>query len=170
MHLHSASSSTLGHKLKVKLSIYKGNPDTESPEILTVGDIIIRFLKLPGSMTYCHSEGKTADFRELIPALFDISPTVHTVIAHTGTNEVMFRQSAMLHYELEFLTVESLATYIAFYTSFLPAHADAKNFATASGLGFISHFDSFWTRWDLFIHDRLHPNRKGTEILISNFF
>ncbi len=43
-----------------------------------------------------------------------------------------------------------------------------QNVTTATGLGFISHFDSFWTEWDLFKYDGLHPNKKGTKKLISN--
>lgn len=36
------------------------------------------------------------------------------------------------------------------------------------GLGFInvSHFDSFWTKCELFKQDRLHPNRKGSKQLV----
>ncbi len=43
-----------------------------------------------------------------------------------------------------------------------------QNVTTATGLGFISHFDSFWTEWDLFKYDGLHPNKKVTKTLISN--
>ena len=45
---------------------------------------------------------------EPIPAILDIHSTVHTVIVHSGTNDVMSRKSSKLHYELESLisTVE----------------------------------------------------------------
>ena len=33
-----------------------------------------------------------ADFIELVPALLDIHPSVHTVISHSGPNDVMSRQ------------------------------------------------------------------------------
>ena len=51
-----------------------------------------------------------ADFIELVPALLDIHPSVHTVISHSGTNDIMSRQSIKLHYDLESLatSVESL--------------------------------------------------------------
>ncbi len=71
-YLHSVRLTTIGHKFRSKLSIYKGSPESERPEILIVGDSIIRFLKLPGVTTYCLSGGKTADFIELIPALLDL--------------------------------------------------------------------------------------------------
>ena len=46
-----------------------------------------------------------------------------------------------------------------------------QNFTTTTRLGFIlviGHFDSFWTKWDLFEFNGLHPNRKGTGKLIFN--
>uniref|UniRef100_A0A667WT91 SGNH hydrolase-type esterase domain-containing protein n=1 Tax=Myripristis murdjan TaxID=586833 RepID=A0A667WT91_9TELE len=167
-HLLTASSLTSAHKLSSKLSVYKCNPEVERPEILVVGDSIIRFVKLPGAITYCLSGGKTADFIELIPALLDIHPSVLTVIAHTGTNDVMSRQSTKLHYELESLasTVESLGRRCVLsgptpvfmrsserFSRLFSLHSWLENFTMATGLGFISHFDSFWIRRDLFKHD-----------------
>lgn len=61
-HLHSASLITIGHKSK--LSVYKGYPETESPEILIVGDSTIRFVKDPRALNVlavflvCTSGGK----------------------------------------------------------------------------------------------------------------
>ena len=43
-----------------------------------------------------------------------------------------------------------------------------QNFTTATGLGFISNFDYFWTEQDLFKRDGLHLNRMGTSRLINN--
>ena len=43
-----------------------------------------------------------------------------------------------------------------------------QNFTTATGLGFISNFDYFWTEQDLFKRDGLHLNRMGTSRLIHN--
>ncbi|CAK6952975.1 ubiquitin carboxyl-terminal hydrolase 47-like isoform X2 [Scomber scombrus] len=121
----SASSLTTGHKLSSKMSIYKGSPESLRP-ILVVGDSIIRFLRLHGAVTCCVSRGKTADFIELIPVLLDIHPSVHTVIVHSGTNDVMSRQSTRLYYELESLTttVESLGrskTLPSVLTLYVPA-------------------------------------------------
>ncbi len=102
-YLLSPSSLKTTHKLRPKLAVYKGNPDTEHPEILVVGDSIVHFLTLPGAITYCLSGGKTADFIELIPALLDINHTIHTVTLHTGYNDIMARQSSKLHNNLKSL-------------------------------------------------------------------
>ena len=181
--LTATCSLPIGHHLRSKLTIYNDNLHTARPEILIVGDSIVRFVRLPGAITYCFSGGKTTDFIELIPALLDIHPSVHTVISHSGTNDVMSRQSSKLYYDLESLatTVESLGRRFIFsgptpsvskssehFSRLYSLHQWLENFSTATGYGFISHFDSFWTRWDLFKHDGLHLNRKGTGILIHN--
>ena len=133
----------------------------------------MRFVKLPGAVTYCLSGGKTSDFIELIPALLDFHPSVHTVLVHMGMNDVMSRQSHRLHYELESLvsTVESLGRRCVLsgplpcmsksserFSPLFSLHQWMLNFSTATGVGFISHFDSFWTKQDLFKRDGLHPH------------
>ncbi|KAL7381650.1 hypothetical protein ABVT39_008840 [Epinephelus coioides] len=100
-HLHLASSLAIGHR--PKLATYTDNLKNDRPEILVVGDSIFRFVRLPGAITYCLSGAKTDDLIELIPTLLDIYPSVHAVISHSGTNDVMSRQSTKLHYELESL-------------------------------------------------------------------
>ncbi len=182
-HLHPPDSSTSGHHVNPKLAIYKDNLGTERPEILITGDSIVRFVRLPGAITYCLSGGKTADFTELIPALLNIHPTVHTVICHTGTCNVTGRQSIKLHYDLESLatTIESLGRRCVLsgptpvmskgserFSRLFSLHQWLENFTTATGLGFISHFDSFWTKREMFRPDGLHLNRKGTGQLTQN--
>lgn len=44
-----------------------------------------------------------------------------------------------------------------------------QSFTTATGLGFISNFDSFWTKWGLFKYEGLHLNKKVTGLLIESF-
>ena len=100
------------------------------------------------------------------------------------TSIPLSRQSIKLHYELEYLvfTVESLGRrYVLFgptptmtksserFNRLFSLHLWTQNFSTATGLGFISHFDSFWTEWDLFKYDGLHLSRKGTGKLMCNF-
>ncbi|XP_073320704.1 uncharacterized protein [Pagrus major] len=96
--------------LSSKLSVYDNGCKNQPPEILIIGDSIIRNVHLPGSITYCLSGGITTDFIELIPVLIDLHPSVHTVLLHTGTNDVMSRRSCKLYHDLESLihTVESL--------------------------------------------------------------
>lgn len=43
-------------------------------------------------------------------------------------------------------------------------HLWMQNLSAATGLGFISHFDSIWTKWDQFKYDG-HPKRNGTKNL-----
>lgn len=177
-----SSSLPIGRHLRSKLAVYTDNLGTARPEILIVGDSIVRFVNLPGAVTYCLSGGKTADFIELIPVLLDFHPSIHTVISHSGTNDVMTRHSIKLHHDLESLatTVESLGKNFLFsgpipslskserFSRLFSLHQWMENFCTATGLGFISHFDSFWTKRDLFKHDGLHLNKRGTGVLSRN--
>lgn len=79
-----------------------------NPEILIVDDPIVRFLTLPGVITYVIIA--STDLIGLIPTLFDLHPTVNLVIMHVGSNDIMARNSSKLHADLESLyyTVESL--------------------------------------------------------------
>ena len=96
----------------------------------------------------------------------------------------MSRQSIKLHYDLESLatSVESLRRRFILsgptpsltkssehFSRLFSLHRWMENFTTATGLGFISKFNSLWTKWDLFKPDGLHLNRKGTGILTQNF-
>lgn len=133
-------------------------------------------------LTYCLSGGKKTDFIELIPAVLDIHPSVHTVIVHTGRNYVMSKQSIKLQFELDSLAsiVESLGRRCILsgptpmskgsehFSCLFNLHVWMQNISTATGLGFNSHFDYFWTKRDLFKCDGLHLNRKGTGILTKN--
>ncbi len=178
-----SSSFPIDNHLRSKLAVYNDNLGLARLEILIVGDSIVRFVKLPGAITYCLSGGKTVDFIELIPALLDFHPSVHAVISHSGTNNVMSRHSAKLHHDLESLatTVESLGKRFILsgpipsmsksserFSHLFSLHQWLENFTSATGFGYISHFDSFWTRCDLFRHDGLHPNMKGTNVLTHN--
>jgi hypothetical protein len=170
--------------LSPKLSVYDNGCKNQPPEILILGDSIIRNVHLPGSITYCLSGGITTDFIEWIPVLIDLHPSVHTVLLHTGTNDVMSRRSCKLYLDLESLihTVESLGKRCVLsgpiptllksserFSRLFSLHTWMQNFTTATGLGFISNFDYFWTERDLFKFDGLHLNRKGSERLTSNF-
>ncbi len=64
---------------------------SNNPEILIVGDSIVRHLTLPGAITYCLSGGKVNDLIELFPTLIDLHPTVNFVLTHVGVNDVMAR-------------------------------------------------------------------------------
>ena len=90
-------------------SAYYGGCKDSPPEILVIGDSIVRFVELPCAITYCLSGGKTTDFIELTPALLDVLASVHTVLWHKDTNEVMLRQSTKLHSDLESPRVHSQA-------------------------------------------------------------
>lgn len=96
----------------------------------------------------------------------------------------MTRQSIKLHDELESLalTIESLGKRCVLsgptpvmskgserFSRLSSLHLWMENFTTATGLGFISHFDSFWTKRDMFRLDGLHLNREGAGKLTQNF-
>ena len=87
------------------LTIYNGGCLNGQPSILVIGDSITRFIKLPCGITYCYSGCKVSDVPLDIPALLDHHPTVHTVIVHVGTNDIMSRQSIKLQSDFESLTL-----------------------------------------------------------------
>ena len=180
--LHNSGPSHVS--LHSKLSFYDNGCKNQPPEILIFGDSIIRNVCLPGAITYCLSGGITTDFIELIPVFIDLYPSVHTVLLHTGTNDVMARRSLKLYHDLEslILTVESLGKRCVLsgpiptllksserFSRLFGLHTWMQNFTTAAGHGFISNFDYFWTERDLFKADGLHLNRKGSERLTKNF-
>eukprot|EP00064_Thunnus_orientalis_P012271 superscaffoldBa00001864_g12305 len=70
------------HQLPPKLSVCSATGNYDNPEVLVLGDSIIRSLDLLGATTYCLSGGQVADFIELTPTLIDLHPLVHTVIVH----------------------------------------------------------------------------------------
>ena len=48
-------------------------------------------------------------------------------------------------------------------------HEWLKALCTATGLGFISNFDGFWTRSHLYKADGLHPNWRGANEMARNY-
>lgn len=154
------------------------------PEILIVGDSIVRHLILPRAVTYCVSGGRIIDISKLIPTLLDVHPNVNIVIAHVGTNDVMARNSLKLQRELETLcfTVESLgkrcimsgpipfnSTHSERFSRLLSLHNWLKNFCSDAGFDFIANFDIFWTNSHLYKPDGVHPNSRGIQQLTTNF-
>ena len=177
------SAPHVSHQLPKNLSVYSHN-DISAPQILLLGDSIIRGVKLPAGVTYCLNDGKAADFISLLPKLIGLHPTVTIVILHFGTNYVMDRSSAKLHQETEelCLKVESLGKRCLlsgpipsllrgseYFSRLYGFHQWLRNFCIAAGFNFISHFDSFWSRKDLFDNDLFHPNRNGVRKLTFNF-
>lgn len=169
------SLASAAGQLPLKLAVNSNSAISSNPEILIVGDSIVRYLTLPGAITYCLSGGKVVDLIELIPTLIDLHPTVNIVLAHVGTNDVMARNSSKLHADLESLcyTIESLGKCCLLSgpipTPLFGLHHWLKNFCSAAGYDFISDFDYFWTNPSLYRADGVHPNRKGTNQLTTNF-
>uniref|UniRef100_A0A671TMH6 SGNH hydrolase-type esterase domain-containing protein n=1 Tax=Sparus aurata TaxID=8175 RepID=A0A671TMH6_SPAAU len=179
-----ASLASEVRQLPPKLDTYSSCGVSSNPELLIVGDSIVRYLTLPGAITYCLSGGKVVYIVELIPTLIDLHPSVKFVLAHVGTNDVMARNSSKLHADLESLcyTVESLGRRCLMsgpiptfsknserFSRLFSLHIWLKNFCSAAGYDFISNFDYFWTNSSLYRSDGLHPNRKGTKQLTDNF-
>ncbi|KAL2077886.1 hypothetical protein ACEWY4_027390 [Coilia grayii] len=155
-----------------------------NPEILIVGDSIVRDLIIPSAITYCISGGRVIDISQLIPSLLDRHPSVNIVIVHVGTNDVMARSSIKLQDELETLclTIEShgkrciMSGPIPFNSShserfsrLYSLHTWLKNFCSAAGHDFIANFDIFWTNSRLYRSDGVHPNKLGLRQLTTNF-
>ncbi len=82
---------------------------SSNPEILIVGDSVVRYLTLPGAITYCLSCGKVVDIIELIPTPIDLHPIVNIALMHVRMNDIVARNCSKLHADLESLryTVES---------------------------------------------------------------
>ena len=49
------SLASAAGQLPLKLAIYSNSAVSSNPEILIVGDSIVRYLTLPGAITYCLS-------------------------------------------------------------------------------------------------------------------
>ena len=169
----AANTDDLRHRI---LTTYDGGCLNGQPEILVIGVSITRFIKLPCGITYCFSGCKVSDFSLHIPALLDRHPTVHTVIVHVGTNDIMSRQSIKLQSDFESLTLtlESLGKTCILtgpipspgkgserFSRLLSLHCWLINFCTATGHEFVNNFDSFWHRGDLYKKDTIHPNSDG---------
>lgn len=155
-----------------------------NPEILIVGDSIVRDLIIPSAITYCISGGRVIDISQLIPSLLDRHPSINIVIVHVGTNDVMARTSIKLQDELETLclTIEShgkrciMSGPIPFNSShserfsrLYSLHTWLKNFCSAAGHDYIANFDIFWTKSSLYRSDGVHPNKLGLLQLTTNF-
>ncbi len=160
--------------LSPKLSVYSGSCKERHREILIIVDSII----------YCLPGAKVAEIIELFTVLIDLHPTAHSLIFHVGTNNLMSKQSVILHDHLESLaiTVQSLGKTCIYsgpvsapskspehFSRLYSLHEWLKCLCTATGHGFISNFDSLWTRLVLYKPDGLHPNMKGVRQLTQNF-
>lgn len=170
-------------KLPPKTTIHYDCHVQCKPEILIVGDSIVRQLIIPGAITVSLSGGRVSDISKLIPSLLDWHPSVNTVIVHVGTNDVMARSSIKLQTELESLclAIERLGKRCVMsgpipliswkherFSRLYSLHNFLKNLCYATGQGFISNFDIFWTNAKLYRSDGLHPNKKGTQELTKN--
>lgn len=102
--------STTAHFSPANLSVYSGGCVNRDPEVLLVGDSIIRFVEVPNGITYRLPGAKILDIVELAPTLIDRHPTALTIIVHLGTNDIRLRQSVKLQRDFETLsvTIESL--------------------------------------------------------------
>lgn len=106
---HANSDNTDGLQLPPHTTIHFNSDIQCNPEILIVGDSIVKDLIIPNAITYCVPGGKVIDISKLIPSLLGRHPSVNIVIAHVGTNDIMARSSIKLQDELETLclTIES---------------------------------------------------------------
>lgn len=170
--------------LPPKLAIYNRGCVGRQADILIIGDSIVRSVEIPGAVTYCLPGGKVADIIELSPMLINLHPSAHTLIVHVGTNDVMDKQSVKLyeHFESLALKIQDLGKTCIFsgpiptsplkgserFSRLVSLHEWLKYFCLATGYGFISQFDSFWTRPDLYKPDGLHPNIKGVKLFTTN--
>ena len=113
------------------------------------------------TITYSFSGRKVQNCIKLLPLLIERHPSVRTVIVHAGTCDVMSRQSTKLQQEFERLifTVENLGrTCIVSgplptirrrnerFSRLFSLDKWLENFCTATGLAYISNFDTFWSK------------------------
>ena len=173
-----------GLQLPPRTSIHFNRDVQCPPEILIVGDSIVRDLIIPSAITYCIPGGRVIDISHLIPSLLNRHSSVNTVIAHVGTNDVMARNSVKLQNELETLclTVESLGKRCIMsgpiplsssnserFSRLHSLHTWLKQFCNLAGHDFIANFDIFWTKSFLYRSDGVHPNKLGLLELTTNF-
>lgn len=175
--------TTVQSELLAKCSVHRGGPINTPPHTLIIGDSIVRSVVIPGVFTYCLPGGKTLHMFHLAEALCALHPSALTLVFHVGSNDVLDRSSTALRIHLEALSLVVTSTgRTCVFSGPLPApsknpehfsrayslHTWMKSFCSVAGHGFISHFDCFWTRSDLY-RDGLHPNRVGLKQLTANF-
>lgn len=144
--------------------MYNGGCKDRQPEILIIGDSIIRYVEIPGAITYCLSGAKVTVIMKLTSVLIDCHPCAHTLIVHLSTNDVVDKQSVMLRDQLESLAIktQSLGRTSIFsgpvlapskspkhFSRLYSLHEWLKCYCTATGHGFLGNFDCFWTRHHL---------------------
>lgn len=131
----------------------------------------MKFVDLPGALTYCLSSGKIAYFIELSSMLIEAHPSGQTVKIDTGTSYIMSRQSIKLQHNTEslILTIKSLgkhcllsgliltmATISEHLSCLFSLHQWLQNFCAKTDYGLIRHLDSFWTflyciNWPIYV-------------------
>ena len=156
----------------------------ESPQIIILGDSLIRSVIIPQAITYCLPGGKVHNLIELTPIILDRHPTASILIFHVGSNDVSNRNSIKLMDELKSLatTVQSLGKSCIFsgpipapsksaehFSRLVSLHEWQKAFCTENDMGFVNNFDSFWTQKHLYKKDGLHPSPQGTNLLIIHY-
>lgn len=163
------------------------------PDYILVGDSIVRYVPIPKGISYSFSGAKVLDLVKHIPTIVERYPSAHTVIVHVGINDIRCRQSIdqretygyfklTADYEALAAKIEKLGKKCIFsgpiptlrgssetFSRIYSADQWLRNFCSACGYGYISHFDSFWTEEKLYKYDRLHPNHKGITVLAKNF-
>ena len=179
-----AGLEVLGPPLADRLSVYEDPQSDRAPEVIVIGDSIVRSVTIPNAITYCLSGAKVAELIEISPILVDRHPSAHTYVFHVGSNDVLNRESIRLRLNLESLvaTIEGLGKNCVFsgpipapqkssehFSRIWALHEWLKTLCTSTGHGFISNFDCFWTRNGLFKADGLHPNGRGASEMARNY-
>uniref|UniRef100_A0A3B4U6Q4 SGNH hydrolase-type esterase domain-containing protein n=1 Tax=Seriola dumerili TaxID=41447 RepID=A0A3B4U6Q4_SERDU len=151
-------------QLPPNLAVYSTSVVSRNPEILIVGDSVVRYLTLPGAITYCLSE--------LIPTLIDLHPTVNIVLTNVGTNDATDKNSSKLQADPDSLcyTIESLGKRCLMSGPIPTFSKNSERFSRLFSLhDWLKYFYYFWTNLSLYRADGVHPNRKGTKHLTTNF-
>ena len=91
---HASSDSMECPQLSPNTATYYDCNVRCNPDILIVGDSIVRQLTIPGAITYSLTGGRVIDILQLLPSVLNWHPTVNIVIVHVGKNGQKFDQTS----------------------------------------------------------------------------
>ena len=155
------------------------------PEVILVGDSIVRGVSIPNGITYSFSGAKVLDLMLYLPEIVVTHPTAHTIVVHASVNDVRYGHSfskLKRDYEVLGKMIEHVLGKVCIFSGPIPmrhhlAESSSRlcaidqwlaNFCKEVEYGFIPNFNVFCKMHRLFKRDGLHPNYKGQCAFINN--
>uniref|UniRef100_A0A3B3HVY0 SGNH hydrolase-type esterase domain-containing protein n=1 Tax=Oryzias latipes TaxID=8090 RepID=A0A3B3HVY0_ORYLA len=138
-----------------------------------VGTSMVRHVRVNGSRTFCHPDALVRDITNSAHQLSLRNPSTHTVIVHTGVNDLKFQQSETL--KKDFITLIHSIKQLdkqCIISGPLPSplFGDIKfsRHCISNNIPYVDNITAFFNRPNLFKPDGIHPNQIGSQLLSMN--